>query len=97
VSPGELPDYLPAIPRAGVTRVDARGRLWVLPSMAAQGGRAGDGAGLLYDVIDHTGTLVERVRLPAGRALEGFGADGAVYLTAHGAGGTRLERVRLPR
>ena len=90
VPPGELPDYVPPVLRAGTMRADRAGNVWILPSTSAQAG-----AGLLYDVVNGGGELVRRVRLPAGRALEGFGADGAVYLTSHGPGGTRLERARL--
>jgi hypothetical protein len=39
--------------------------------------------------------VFERVRLPAGRALEGFGANGVIYMTSHGVGGARLERARV--
>jgi hypothetical protein len=92
VPAGELPDYVPPVLRAGTMKADRAGNVWILPSTSAQAG-----AGLLYDVVNGRGVLVRRVRLPAGRALEGFGADGAVYMTSHGAGGTRLERARLPR
>jgi hypothetical protein len=90
VPPSELPDYVPPVRRAGTMRADRAGNVWILPSTSAQAGE-----GLLYDVVNGRGELVRRVRLPAGRALEGFGADGAVYLTSHGPGGTRLERARL--
>jgi len=90
VEPSELPDYYPAILQSGEMRADLDGRVWILPSTSAQAGK-----GLLYDVVDRRGEIVERVRLPEGRALEGFGANGAVYLTSHGPEGTRLERVRL--
>lgn len=90
VPPGDLPDYLPPILQSGGMRADRDGNLWVLPSTSAQAG-----AGLLYDVINRKGELLQRVRLPAGRALEGFGAGGAVYLTSHDSTGVRLERARL--
>lgn len=90
VPASDLPDYYPPIQRAGMMRADPLGRLWVLPSTSSQAGR-----GLLYDVIDRDGTIVERVRLPEGRTLEGFSADGALYLASYGAGGTRLERARI--
>jgi hypothetical protein len=90
VPPSELPDYVPPVLRSGTMKADRAGNVWILPSTSAQAGE-----GLLYDVVNARGELFQRVRLPAGRALEGFGADGAVYLTSHGAGGTRLERARL--
>ena len=92
VEPSELPDYFPSVLHSGEMRADVDGRVWILPSTTTQAGR-----GLLYDVVDRRGQIVERVRLPEGRALEGFGADGAVYLTSHGPEGTRLERARIKR
>jgi hypothetical protein len=89
VSPNDLPDYYPPILQSGEMRADFAGNIWILPSTTTQLGR-----GLLYDVVNRNGELVERVRLPEGRALEGFGRDGAVYLTSHGPNGTRLERAR---
>jgi len=92
VEPSELPDYYPSILQAGEMRADFDGHVWILPSTSTQAGR-----GLLYDIVDRRGEIVERVRLPEGRALEGFGADGAVYLTSHGPDGTHLERARIKR
>jgi hypothetical protein len=90
VAPEDLPDYVPPILRSGTMKTAPDGRIWVLPSTSSQSGR-----GLVYDVIDRQGRLVERVRLPAGRALEGFGADGVVYLTSNDPSGKKLERARL--
>ena len=92
VAPNELPDYYPPILQSGEMRADPDGNVWILPSTSTQAGR-----GLLYDVVDRRGEIVRRVRLPEGRALEGFGANGVVYLTSHGADGTPLERARLER
>jgi hypothetical protein len=66
--------------------------VWILPSTSAAAGH-----GLVYDVVNHRGELVERVRLQQGRILEGFGANGAVYLTSYAPGGAHLERARLHR
>ena len=92
VQPSDLPDYYPSILQSGEMRADFDGNVWILPSTSTQAGR-----GLLYDVINKRGELVERVRLPQGRALEGFGANGAVYLSSHGPEGARLERTRITR
>jgi hypothetical protein len=89
VSPNDLPDYYPPILQSGEMKADCEGNVWILPSTTTQVGR-----GLLYDVVNRKGELVERVRLPDGRALEGFGPHGVVYLTSHGPTGTRLERAR---
>ncbi|MEP6832856.1 MAG: hypothetical protein ABJB74_05650 [Gemmatimonas sp.] len=68
-------------------------RLWILPatSNAARGG-------LLYDVVNAKGVLMERVQLPPDRIIVGFGRNGAVFLS-HGLGETRsvLERVSVVR
>jgi hypothetical protein len=52
---------------------------------------------LIYDVVNARGILFQRVRLPAGRSVAGFGKGGAVYLTTRGTDGLYLERATLPR
>lgn len=50
----------------------------------------------MYDVVNRKGVLVERVRLPAGRLIAGFGRGGVVYLVSGSlADGLRLERTRV--
>jgi hypothetical protein len=90
VGPNDLPDYYPPILQSGNIKADYAGNVWILPSTTLQAG-----GGLLYDVVNRKGDLALRVRLPEGRALEGFGPNGAVYLTSHGPSGARLERARL--
>jgi hypothetical protein len=87
VSPNELPDYRPAFSNGSV-RADAEGKLWVRimsPKPAS---------GPEYDVIDRTGTLVDRVVLPAGTTIAGFGPGGAVYLGVRDATGVHVVRAR---
>ena len=89
VQVGDLPDYKPAF-AAGAARADADGQLWVrlnLPLSPRQGA--------VYDVIDATGTLVDRIQLPSGHTLVGFGPGRVVYLTTRDAAGLKLARVRL--
>ena len=74
VDVADLPDYYPAV-RAGQVRADPAGRVWILPSTSA----AAKG-GLLYDVVNRQGDIVERVQLPPGRTLVGFGLGGAIYM-----------------
>lgn len=88
--PGDLPDYYPPVLRSGLMKADADGNVWILPSTSAQ-----SAGGLLYDVVNRKGQVFQHVRFPEGRALEGFGAGGAIYLSSHDATGSRLERVRL--
>ena len=70
----EIPDYIPPF-RNGAMKADEDGNLWILPTMSA----AARG-GLLYDVVNEQGELFERVQLPAGRTLLGFGRGGTVYV-----------------
>ncbi|HEV7991526.1 MAG TPA: hypothetical protein VGP25_06845 [Gemmatimonadaceae bacterium] len=88
VPPSELPDYRPAF-TTGSVRADAEGKLWVrvIPSKPVAGGPE-------YDVIDRRGTLVDRVALPAGTVIAGFGDGGVVYLGVRDAAGTHLVRAR---
>lgn len=89
VDPSELPDYKPAF-FAGAVRADADGNLWIrtIPTKAVPGGP-------VYDVIGRNGALVERVQLPEGRTILGFGPGGVVYLAAREGGSTYLEKARI--
>ena len=85
----ELPDYKPAfLPNS--TRADAQGNLWIrtVPTRQVPGGP-------VYDVIDARGELVDRVQLPEGRQVVGFGPDGSVFMTFRDGTDTKLERARL--
>jgi hypothetical protein len=88
----DMPDYYPPI-RAGSALADADGNLWILPATSAQS-RAGE---LVYDVVSGKGTLVERVRLPLGRSIAGFGRGGAVFLMSKEGELWSLERVTVRR
>jgi len=83
----DIPNFLSPV---GATRADLDGNIWILPttSLAARGGR-------LYDVVNRKGEIVERVQFPPGRALEGFGPGGIVYLSLKVGNDTYLERARL--
>lgn len=75
VAPSEVPDYPPPfVPRA--TRVDREGRIWLL-----ERANIGSKAPLVYDVIDRTGQIVDRVQMPPDAAVIGFGPGGSVYLS----------------
>jgi hypothetical protein len=86
VPPSELPDYRPAF-RQGAARGDADGNLWVRTTRTVNGGP-------VYDVIDRTGALVDRIVLPPGRVIAGFGPGGMVYMGVVDGAITRLERAR---
>lgn len=71
----EIADYYPAI-RNGAAKPDFDGNLWILPTTSAQS----QGGELVYDVINKGGELFQRVRVPQGRSIAGFGKGGIVYL-----------------
>jgi hypothetical protein len=87
VSPSELPDYRPAFANGSV-RADAEGKLWVRIMSPKPS------SGPEYDVIDRTGKLVDRVVLPAGTTIAGFGPGGTVYLGVRDASGVHVVRAR---
>jgi hypothetical protein len=49
----------------------------------------------VYDVVSREGKLVDRLQLPPGYTLVGFGRGRVVYLSMRDAGGIHLARVRL--
>lgn len=72
--PEKFGDYEQPI-QTGAVKADLDARLWILPrtSLSAKDG-------LLYDVINRKGEIVERVQFPKGYALAGFGEGGVVYV-----------------
>lgn len=89
VSPSELPDYKPVF-GTGAVRADMDDRIWVrtIPTKAST-------AGAIYDVIDRSGKLVDRVQVPANATIAGFGKGGIVYVGTRERGEIRLQRVRV--
>jgi hypothetical protein len=88
VSPSDLPDYRPAFVQ-GAAKADLDGNLWVRTTAV----RAGAIAGPIYDVINGQGQLVDRVQVPAGRVIVGFGKAGVIYMLARDESGSWLERT----
>jgi hypothetical protein len=88
VSASELPDYRPAFSQ-GAARADEDGNVWVRTSAT----RAGAIGGLIYDVINSQGALVDRVQIPAGRTIVGFAKGGVVYMVARDKTGAWIERT----
>lgn len=64
-------------------------------AMMAMMGAMANQPPIVYDVISPEGKLVERVKLPAGRQLVGFGPEGLMYVTAREGRQMFLETVRL--
>jgi hypothetical protein len=89
VSPSELPDYRPAI-IAGSAKADLDDNLWIRTSAV----RPGAIGGPIYDVVDRKGVIVDRVQVPAGRQIVGFGKGGVVYMVARDDQGAWLERAK---
>lgn len=86
----ELPDYRPPITSESAVRADADGNLWIrtVPTHSLPGGP-------VYDVVSREGALVNRLQLPEGYTLVGFGRGSVVYLSMRDPSGVRLVRVRL--
>ncbi|MDQ2664549.1 MAG: hypothetical protein M3Z05_00905 [Gemmatimonadota bacterium] len=89
MDPQDLPDYKPPFAERSV-RADGDGNLWVhintptpLPG------------GPIFDVINRKGELVDRIQIPQGFNLVGFGEGRIVYLSTRDASGVHLARVRL--
>jgi len=89
MSASELPDYRPPF-SGGAVRADADGNLWIrtIPSKPIQGGQ-------VYDVVSRQGELVDRLQLPQGYAVVGFGKGRVVYLSMRDQTGIHLARVVL--
>ena len=83
----ELPDYKPVFGNGSV-RADMDGRLWVrtIPTKPTPGGA-------IYDVIDKEGKLVDKIQVPAGTTIAGFGKGGVVYLGVRDASGIHVQRI----
>lgn len=86
VQPNELPDYAPAFTQ-GAARADMDGHVWIRTTNTVNGGA-------VYDVVNAKGELVDRVAMPAGRVIAGFGPKGAVYMGVREGTGVRLEQAR---
>jgi hypothetical protein len=88
VSPSELPDYKPVFGPNSV-RSDADGRLWIrtIPTRPVNG--------VVYEVVDRSGKLVDRVLVPSGSVIVGFGKGGVVYMGMRDQAGIHVQRARL--
>ncbi|MEO8193435.1 MAG: hypothetical protein ABI681_06260 [Gemmatimonadales bacterium] len=89
VPASELPDYKPPF-FAGSTRADTDGNLWIrtIATTAVAGGP-------VYDVINRKGELIDRVQIPAGRTIIGFGPAGAVWLVNRDGTTVTLEKASV--
>jgi hypothetical protein len=85
----EIPDYRPPTGKTAIV-ADHDNNVWIAPIPAKA-----DSAGTVWEVYSRKGTLVDRVLIPAGRSILGFGADGTVYLGWRDAGVTLVAKVGL--
>jgi hypothetical protein len=85
----ELPDFRPPF-ATGAVRADLDGNLWIrtIPPKPIPGGP-------VYDIVNRAGELVNRMQLPQGYTLVGFGRGKVVFLSMRDASGIHLARVRL--
>jgi hypothetical protein len=89
VNVDELPDYRPAF-TTGSARGDLDGNLWVRTTSPV------GNEGPIYFVINTKGEVIDRVQLPQGRTIAGFGKSGDVFLAVRDAeGNARVERAKI--
>lgn len=88
---GVVPDTVPAIV-PGRARGDRNDRIWVKEGPMYTGLPATNS---IYDVIDKSGRIVDRIEFPHESFLAGFGPNGAVYFLRAKAGWVSLERTTL--
>ena len=89
VNPTDLPDYRPPFPQGSV-RADRDGNLWIRANQMKP-----VAGGPVFDIVSPKGELVDRIQLPSGYAVAGFGKDKVVYLTSRDAAGIHIARVHL--
>jgi hypothetical protein len=87
----DLPDYTPPVGQWALF-ADADDNLWI-----RQGSRRPTGFAAppqIYDVVNRSGRLVDRVEIPSSLSIAGFG-HGVVYLTSREAWGTAIAKYRI--
>jgi hypothetical protein len=85
----DLPDYMPPFAFSSA-RPDADAHLWVRTT--TPGSAPGT---IVYDVIDNKGQLTDRVEVPRGMVIVGFGRGGVVFLTDRRPDGIHLVRATV--
>lgn len=89
VPDSEFPQFWPPI-EPGSVLADLDAHLWILPTTSVNAS-----GGFTYDVVNRNGDVFERVQLPKGHVLVGFGAHDVLYLTKADGKVTYLERALL--
>jgi hypothetical protein len=85
----ELPALAPPTGRNAVL-ADGDNNVWIRP-VAEPGAPPGE----VWWVVNRSGQLTDRIRIPEGRRLVGFGTGGMAYLLRRGAGGSVLEKASI--
>jgi hypothetical protein len=88
VSPDVLPDYPPPF-NSGAIIADADDHLWIRQAWLPSGQ-----SGIVYDIVDRNGALVDRIQIPGGTTIAGFGHE-TVYLAAREGAGVTIARARI--
>lgn len=98
VEPEDLPDFYPPV-RPDQVKADPDGNVWILPTTSKLS--TPSSPGLVYDVVNRAGEIVERVRLPENRVLAAIGPGGVVYMKyvmyTPGHSVQRIERAKVIR
>lgn len=94
LSPDDLPSYFPPFPQsdtlgANPVHADADGNLWIRVNLAKR-----PEGGFVYDVVNREGKLIDRIQIPGGTNLIGFG-PGVAYLISREGVGYKLARARI--
>lgn len=89
VAARELPDFRPPF-GVNSARADMDGNLWIRtnPAKPVAGGP-------IFDVVSRQGELIDRLQLPTGYQIAGFGRNRVVYVAMRDATGVHLAKVRL--
>jgi hypothetical protein len=88
ISPEKLADFRPPF-GSNAVRADMDGNLWIRTAQSRS-----TRAGAVYDVVSRTG-LIDRIQVPTGYTIVGFGRGRVVFLSTRDPSGLHLARVRL--
>lgn len=86
-----IPDFRAPF-RSGSVLADRDGNIWTMPASAQS--RSG---GVVYDVVNRNGEIVERVEVPPGRSIAEFGPRGTLYVMFKDGEVWRIEQRQIVR
>jgi hypothetical protein len=85
---GEIPNFYPATAR-GALLADGDNNVWIRPVPATP-----DPRGAVWEVIDPSGKLIDRILVPIEATIAGFAKNGIVFLVRRDGGRAVLQKVR---